>query len=480
MQRFLWTCVFLFVLIGSATAQRVRNSWMTTGDARPTNLVVIFADDMGWGDLACYGHPTIRTPRLDQMAAEGTRFTQFYSASPACTASRYALLTGRLPVRSGFSWVLGPKSPRGMHPKEVTLAEVMKASGYATAIFGKWHLGRPEEYLPLAHGFDEYLGFPYSNDMQPPKWMDIPLIEGNDILELNPDQRKLTRLYTDRAIDFIERNQKKPFFVYLPYAMPHLPLHPGEDFAGNSSRGAYGDVVEEIDFHVGRIMDRLRELELTENTLVVFTSDNGPWIIKGEEGGSSGLLRDGKGSTWEGGVRVPAIFWQPGSVAAGHVERSVASTMDLVPTAIEMTKLMIPSETGLHRMTEHRAIDGEDLTPLLEGKPRNRGPLFFYGPSALHAIRVGDWKLHIKTSSQTGKKHFDGKLPLLFNLERDPSEQYDVAEQNPERVEIMQALIRAHQAEVAATSNDFALAEKALKAAEPERKPSDGQEQNDL
>ena len=461
MQRVLWACVFVSFLVGAASAQKIERTWLPDDEAPPTNIVVIFADDMGWGDLACYGHPTIRTPRLDQMAAEGTRFTQFYSASPACTASRYALLTGRLPVRSGFSWVLGPKSPRGMHPEEITLAEVMKASGYATAIFGKWHLGRPNEYLPLAHGFDEYLGFPYSNDMQPPKWMDIPLLEGNDILELNPDQRKLTRLYTDRAIDFIERNQKKPFFVYLPYAMPHLPLHPGEDFAGKSTRGAYGDVVEEIDHHVGRIMDRLRELELAEDTLVIFTSDNGPWIIKGEEGGSSGLLRDGKGSTWEGGVRVPAIFWQPGRVAAGHVERSVASTMDIVPTAIA-------SGSGLHlydgRVMEFgqqfednagRLIDGEDLTPLLEGKARERGPLFFYGPSALHAIRVGDWKLHIKTSSQTGKKHFDGKLPLLFNLERDPSEQYDVAEQNPERVEMMQALIRAHQAEVAATGTDF-------------------------
>jgi arylsulfatase len=480
MQRVLWACVFLFFLTAAAPAQRIEKNWVPDDEAPQTNLVLIFADDMGWGDLACYGHPTIRTPRLDQMAAEGTRFTQFYSASPACTASRYALLTGRLPVRSGFSWVLGPKSPRGMHPNEITLAEVMKSGGYATAIFGKWHLGRPNEYLPLAHGFDEYLGFPYSNDMQPPKWMDIPLLEGNDILELNPDQRKLTRLYTDRAIDFIERNQKKPFFVYLPYAMPHLPLHPGEDFAGESTRGPYGDVVEEIDHHVGRIMDRLRELELAENTLVIFTSDNGPWIIKGEEGGSSGLLRDGKGSTWEGGVRVPAIFWQPGRIAAGHIERSVASTMDIVPTAIEMTNMLIPSETGLHRMTDHRTIDGEDLTPLLEGKPRNRGPLFFYGPSALHAVRVGDWKLHVKTSSQTGIKHFDGKLPLLFNLERDPSEQYDLAEQDPERVEIMLGLIRAHQADVAATSNDFALAEKALKAAEPERKPSDGQGQNDF
>lgn len=411
-----------------------------------TNLVVVFCDDMGWGDLAGYGHPTIRTPRLDQMAAEGARFTQFYSASPACTASRYALLTGRVPKRSGFSWVLGPKSPRGVHPNEVTIAEGLQEQGYATAIFGKWHLGRPEQYLPLAHGFDEYLGLPYSNDMRPPKWEDIPLIEGNEVVELNPDQRTLTRRYTDRAIDFIERHQNQNFFVYVPFAMPHLPLYPGEDFAGGSTRGTYGDVVEEIDHHVGRLLDRLKDLGLAENTMVVFTSDNGPWIIKGEEGGSSGLLRDGKGSTWEGGVRVPGIFWQPGTIQAGRVVRDVASTTDLLPTAFAMAGQPLPAG---------RALDGRDLSAVLHGAEVERDPLFFYGPSALHAVRVGPWKLHIKTSSQTGIKHFDGRLPLLFHLERDPSEQYDLAVDHPEKVAELQALIDAHQAEVAATGTDF-------------------------
>ena len=431
--------------LSCAAAQDDASAAVSEGGPK-TNLVVIFCDDLGWGDLASFGHPTIKTPRLDQMASEGARFTQFYSASPACTASRYALLTGRVPKRSGFSWVLGPKSPRGIHPNEVTIAEGLKEQGYATAIFGKWHLGRPEEYLPLAHGFDEYLGLPYSNDMRPPKWEDIPLIEGNEVVELNPDQRKLTRLYTDRAIDFIERHQQQNFFVYLPYAMPHLPLYPGEDFAGTSARGLYGDVVEEIDHHVGRILDRLTELELAEDTLVVFTSDNGPWIIKDEEGGSSGLLRDGKGSTWEGGVRVPTVFWQPGAIEAGRVVREVGSTTDLLPTAFAMAGQPLPTK---------RVIDGRDLSAVLRGASAERDPLFFYGPRELHAVRSGPWKLHIRTSSQTGIKHFDGKLPLLFHLEHDPSEEWDLAEKHPEIVAELQALIDAHLAEVAQTGTDF-------------------------
>lgn len=441
--------LLLVVLMASdsscALGRGAAKGWVKDGEAR-ANLVVIFCDDLGWGDLASFGHPTIKTPRLDQMAAEGARFTQFYSASPACTASRYALLTGRVPKRSGFSWVLGPKSPRGIHPNEVTIAEGLKERGYATAIFGKWHLGRPEEYLPLAHGFDEYLGLPYSNDMRPPKWESIPLIEGNEVIELDPDQTKLTRLYTDRAIDFIERHREENFFVYLPYAMPHLPLYPGEDFAGASARGLYGDVVEEIDHHVGRILDRLTELGLAEDTLVVFTSDNGPWIIKDEEGGSSGLLRDGKGSTWEGGVRVPTIFWQPGRVEAGRVVRAVASTTDLLPTAFAMAGQPLPTE---------RVIDGRDLNAVLRGASVERDPLFFYGPRELHAVRSGPWKLHIRTSSQTGIQHFDGKLPLLFHLDHDPSEEWDLAEKHPEIVAELQSLIELHLAEVAATGTDF-------------------------
>ncbi len=422
-------------------------------DARPVNLVVLFADDLGYGDLGCYGHPVIRTPELDRMAAEGLRFTQFYSASPACTASRYALLTGRLAARSGFAWVLGPASERGVHPDEVLVSEELRAAGYATAVFGKWHLGRPEAYLPLQHGFDEAFGLPYSNDMQPPHGPPLPLLDGNEVVEYDPDQTTLTRRYTERALDFLDRNHARPFFLYLPYAMPHVPLNPGAAFAGRSPRGEYGDVVEEIDWSVGAILQRLRELGVAEDTLVVFTSDNGPWIIKHLRGGSSGLLRDGKGSTWEGGIRVPGIFWWPGTIEAGRTTAARGSTLDLFPTAQRLAGR--PREAG--RGPNGLALDGEDLLPVLLGEAEERRrPLFHHGPyHKLHAVQEGPWKLHLATSSQTGKDYFEGKLPLLFHLDRDPSETVDVAAENPEVVARLTALAEAHLAELAATGNLF-------------------------
>ncbi|MCB0587056.1 MAG: sulfatase, partial [Phaeodactylibacter sp.] len=358
--------------------------------AKP-NIIILFCDDLGYGDLGTYGHPTIRTPNLDRMAAEGMKFTNFYSGSPACTASRYALLTGRYPIRSGFSWVLYPASERGIHPEELTLAEGLKQAGYQTACFGKWHLGTTKkEYLPLQNGFDEYLGLPYSNDMIPPKFPDIALLQGNDTLELNPDQNRLTALYTSRAKAFIKKNKNRPFFLYLPYAMPHVPLHPGAAFSGKSPRGTYGDVVEEIDWSVGEILKLLDEQGLSENTLVFFTSDNGPWIIKNEEGGSAGLLRDGKGSTWEGGMREPAIARWPGTVEPGSVQVSQSSTLDLYATAMKLAGTALP---------EGRAIDGNDIGPMLRGEAGDRvasPPFFYYGPNELHAVRNGPWKLHIR------------------------------------------------------------------------------------
>lgn len=402
------------------------------------NIVIIFCDDLGYGDLTSYGHPTIKTPNLDRMASEGMKFTNFYSGSPACTASRYALLTGRYPIRSGFGWVLSPRSPRGMHPEEITLAEGMKKAGYGTAMFGKWHLGvTKSEYLPLQNGFDEFLGLPYSNDMIPPKWKDIPLIDGNDTLEHNPDQTKLTKMYTDRAIDFIERKKDEPFFLYVPYAMPHVPLMPGADF-NDSERGAYGDVVEEIDWSVGEIMKALKAQGVSENTLVFFTSDNGPWIIKDERGGSSGLLRDGKGSTWEGGMRVPGIAWWPGTVAPGTIQTQRASTLDLYHTAFSLTGQSVPKD---------RPVDGRDISKvLLNGKDQSDTPYFYYGlNNRLMAVRKGPWKLHTVTYSQTGKDYFEGKLPLLFNLSIDPSEKYEVSDDNPEVVAELQQFITTHQ-----------------------------------
>ncbi len=434
------------------------------GDGSPPNIVVVFLDDAGYGDFGHTGNPIIRTPSIDRMAAEGMRLTQFYSASPACTASRYSLLTGRLPVRSGFSWVLGPSSPRGIHPREWTLAEGLRDLGYATAIFGKWHLGLPEEYLPLQQGFDEYFGLPYSNDMQPPDWVSLPLFEGNDVIELDPDQTLLTEAFTRRALDFIGRNRQRPFFLYLPYSMPHLPLSPGAEFAGRSSRGAYGDVIEELDAAVGRIPSKLRQENLAERTAVFLTSDNGPWIIKNEEGGSSGPFRDGKGSTWEGGMRVPGVAWWPGTIPAGSIDRGVATTMDLYVTALALAGSRPP---------EDRRVDGRDISDRIRGIDADgseRGPsgpdqlvaeepgepLFFYGPGhALHAVRHGRWKLHVQTSSQTGIDYFGGTLPLLFDLEQDPGETWNLAERYPAVVAELRETLEAHRAEVLASGTFF-------------------------
>lgn len=409
-------------------------------DRNPPNIILVFCDDLGYGDLKSYGHPTLATPHLDQMAAEGMLFTQFYSASPACTASRYALLTGRYPIRSGFDWVLYPKSKRGVHPEEHTLAEGLKAAGYRTACFGKWHLGSTQsEYLPLQNGFDTYVGLPYSNDMIPPKWPDIALLSGNDTLGVNPDQRLLTGLYTQQAIDFMKEKDPAPFFVYLPFAMPHVPLHPGAKFEGRSLAGTYGDVVEEIDDAVGRIRSALEEAGLSENTLILFTSDNGPWIIKGPKGGSAGHLRDGKGSTWEGGMRVPGIACWPGTISPGQVQRAPANTMDWYPTLLNLAGQSIP---------EDRDIDGDDLMPLLQGDTLLDRPFFYYGPgNRLQAVRKGPWKLHRITSSQTGIDYFEGQLPLLFNLEEDPGERFDRSAEHPELVLQLGLLLKRHEAE---------------------------------
>ncbi|MHA7129547.1 sulfatase family protein [Algoriphagus namhaensis] len=402
------------------------------------NVIILFADDMGYGDVGINGHPTIRTPHLDRMAMEGMRWTNFYSTSPACTASRYGLLTGRYPERSGFGWVLNPNSPRGIHPKEETLAELLKAQGYRTAMYGKWHLGTTKrEFLPLQNGFDEYLGLPYSNDMIPPKWPDIPLLSGNDTLELNPDQTKLTELYTQKALDFIRKSEGEPFFIYLPYAMPHVPLYPGEAFQGKSKRGQYGDVIEEIDWSVGQILDYLRENGLAENTLVWFTSDNGPWIIKDELGGSSGLFRDGKGSTWEGGQREPSFLWWPGEVDPGTVNMSIASTKDIYTTVAKLAGAEIPMD---------RVVDGIDLFSkgkMIEDSERT---FFYYGfDNTVFAVRKGKWKLHIRTHSQTGNLHFEDPLPLLFDLDTDPSEKYNLAKDHPEIVLELLTHIESHQ-----------------------------------
>jgi arylsulfatase A-like enzyme len=404
----------------------------------PPNFVVIFADDLGYGDLGSHGHPTIRTPALDRMAAEGMRFTQFYSAASVCTPSRAALLTGRLPVRTGLysdrRRVLFPDSLEGIRDEEVTVAEVLRARGYATACIGKWHLGCRPEHLPARHGFDFYYGLPYSNDMASPAsgFPPTPLYRNEEVIEQPADQDTLTRRYTEEALRFIEENRARPFFLYLPHTFPHVPLHASEDFRGKSPRGLYGDVVEELDASTGRILEKLREAGLAGRTLVFFTSDNGPWLARNQNGGSAGLLREGKGSTWEGGMRVPGIAWWPGKIRPGEVSTALGSTLDLFPTILALAGVEPPAD---------RVIDGKSLAPALLGTgpgsptiqaPAVRDTIHYYRGSRLMAVRKGPWKAHFITQpGYGGEGPREHDPPLLFHLERDPSEKYDVAARHP-------------------------------------------------
>ncbi len=412
-------------------------------DKRP-NIVILLADDLGYGDLGCYGHPTIRTPELDRMAAQGLRFTQFYAAAPVCTPSRAALLTGRLPVRSGMTRVLFPDSKGGLPASEVTLAAALRRLGYRTALIGKWHLGHLPPYRPLRHGFDRFYGVLYSNDMKP-----LALYRDDREIEKAVRQATLTERYTEEAVRLIceagRAGPPQPFFLYLAYNAPHVPLHPGPGFAGRSRRGAYGDVVEELDASVGRVLKALREAGLDRETLVLFTSDNGPAVGPdyGLDGGSAGLLRGSKFSTWEGGVRVPCLARWPGRVKAGAVCADLASALDLFPTAVELAGGEGPRD---------RVLDGLSLAPVLLGTgPSPRRALAFYHDEELRAFRKGPWKVHIKTQSDRGdgpvKRH---DPPLLFQVEHDPSERLDVARRHPEVVADLLREVARHNASVKA------------------------------
>lgn len=406
---------------------------------RPPNFVIIFADDLGYADLGCYGHPTIRTPNLDRMAAEGMRFTQFYSAGEVCTPSRAAIMTGRLPIRSGMCAesprVLFPRSAGGLPDSEITLAQALKTRGYATMCVGKWHLGHLPQYLPTKRGFDGYFGIPYSNDMKP-----TPLMRNEQTIEEPAVQPTLTPRYTEEAIRFIKDNRDKPFFLYFPHTYPHVPLHASDRYKDKSPRGLYGDVLEELDWSVGQVLQTVRDLNLAEQTLVVFTSDNGPWLTQRQNGGSAGLLRDGKGSTWEGGMREPGIAWWPGRIKAGQVTHALAGTMDLFPTFLKLANADIPKD---------RVIDGVDMSPILFGTgPGNRQTHFYYRGQRLMAVRKGPWKAHLITQDGYGKNVENHDPPLLFQIEHDPSERFDVAKDHRDVVADLLAEIDRHKATV--------------------------------
>lgn len=417
-------------------------------EKRPPNVVIVYADDLGYGDIGCFGNKTIRTPNIDQMAKDGVRFTDFYVAQAVCSASRTALLTGCYPNRVGILGALGPASKNGISDKEMTLAQMLKAKGYATAIYGKWHLGHHPKFLPTRHGFDDYFGLPYSNDMWPhhptSKFPDLPLIEMEKTIEKNPDQTKLTTWYTERAVKFIEQNKGKPFFLYVPHNMPHVPLFVSDKFKGKSSQGLYGDVIEEIDWSVGQILATLKKCDLDENTLVIFASDNGPWLSYGPHAGTSGPLREGKGTSFEGGMRVPFVARWKGKIPASSICKEAAMTIDLLPTIAALTGADLPKNK----------FDGKDIRPLLLAKESAKSPqeaYYFYWGKELQAIRSGKWKLHFPHDYRTVKGKIPGegkpgnyanaKLELsLFDLEGDIGETTNVADKHPDVVQRLKML----------------------------------------
>ena len=429
---------FLVVALGGQRA--------AGADALP-NVVLVYADDLGYGDLGCFGAKGWQTPNLDRLAKEGTRFTSFYVAQAVCSASRTASLTGCYRNRLGILGALNPNSKIGIHDREVTLGQLFKSRGYATAIFGKWHLGHHPQFLPTRHGFDEYLGLPYSNDMLPRAqnmFPELPLIDGDKVVQRSPDQSQLTTMYTERAVRFIEKNKSQPFFLYVPHTMPHVPLGVSDKFKGKSEQGLYGDVIMEIDWSVGQILATLDRHGLDKNTLVIFTSDNGPWLSYGNHAGGAGPFREGKGTTFEGGVREPCIVRWPGKVPAGRVCNEPVMTIDLFPTFSQLIGAELPKHP----------IDGLDIGAVLLDKAGAKSPheaFYFYWGNELQAIRSGPWKLHFpheyrSLTSAAGKDgrpagYTNQRLELsLYDIEKDVGEKENVAAQNPEVVERLKAL----------------------------------------
>ena len=428
---------------------------------RPPNVVIMFMDDMGYADIGPFGAKGYPTPNLDRMAEEGRKFTDFYVTQAVCSASRAGLLTGCYNVRVGILGALGPKSTIGINPKEVTIAEICKQKGYATACYGKWHLGHLKKFLPMQHGFDDYFGLPYSNDMWPyhpgvlhlpmkervKRWPNLPLIDGNEVV--NPavtgkDQEQLTTQYTERAVSFIEKNKEKPFFVYIPHSMVHVPLYVSDKFKGKSKAGLFGDVMMEVDWSVGQIMKALRRHNLEKDTLFVFTSDNGPWLNYGDHAGSAAPLREGKGTMFDGGCKEPTLAWWPGTIPANSVCREPAMTIDLLPTIAGLIEAELP---------KHR-IDGKDILPLFtddEAKSPQEAYYLYYG-NQLQAVRQGKWKLHFPHGYRTmaGKPGGTGGIPTrysqakiglsLFDLEKDVGESKDLSKEHPDVVKRLSAL----------------------------------------
>ena len=430
----------LFVLLTALLA--------TTATARPPNVVVIFIDDMGYGDIGPFGATKQRTPHLDRMAKEGMKLTSFY-ATPVCSVSRAQMMTGCYGARVSVPGVYFPGQSVGLNPSEVTVAERLKEKGYATQMVGKWHLGDQPEFLPTRQGFDHYYGIPYSNDMlkksADTKVPVVPVLRDEKVAELmdGEGQRRMVELYTKEAVDFITRSKDQPFYLYFAHNAVHTPIWPGAAFAGKSQNGRFGDWVEEVDWSVGQVLDTLRAQGLDKDTLVVFTSDNGPWLTKGTDGGSAGPLRGGKGSTWEGGVRVPTLAWWPGRVPAGSVNDAVAATIDLLPTFVSLAGGTVPATP---------VIDGRDITPILLGQSKEsaREAHYYFASYDLQAVRQGRWKLALSPQPEgMGKQAAKTAAGLrLYDLDAEIGEQTDVAAQHPEVVAKLKALADKMAAEI--------------------------------
>jgi arylsulfatase A len=429
------------------------------------NVIIMFCDDMGYADIGPFGAKGYETPNLDRLAAEGMAFTDFHVGQSFCSPSRATLMTGCYPLRIGIPGNFGPTSITGLNPDELTIAEVLKQKGYATAMFGKWHLGHLPKFLPTSQGFDEWFGIPYSNDMWPyhpdPRYNfpDLPLMEGEEVLNpaIQPkEQVQLTTWFTERAVSFIVKNQERPFFIYLPHPMPHVPLYASNKYLGKTDT-TYGDVISEIDWSVGEILSALERLDIDDNTLFVFTSDNGPWLLYGNHGGSAGPLREGKGTRFEGGFRVPCVMRWPEKIPSGSICSELAGSMDLMPTLAAMLGVRLPQD---------RIIDGKDIRPLMYGESGASSPheaFYYFSPDGLVGVRSGKWKMlyphNYNVPSQPGMDGVHGQYEhrsielALFDLDSDVGEQKNVANQYPEVIGRLEGLAEAARRDIGSRSD---------------------------